>query len=55
MGDKRGLGKQASLRAFKPLLGTAASDEFIAVALDDLIARLVVSIGGGAFVATPTR
>ena len=44
MGDKRPV-KQASLRrALKPLLGAAASDESIAVALNKLIARSVVAI-----------
>jgi NTP pyrophosphatase (non-canonical NTP hydrolase) len=53
MGDKRP-GKQASLRrALKPLLGTAASDESIEVALRNLMARSVVSIGASGVVTYP--
>ena len=53
MGDKRPA-KQASLRrALKPLLGTAASDESIAVALNNLIARSVVAIGDAGGVTYP--
>ena len=53
MGDKRP-GKQASLRrALKPLLGAAASDESIEVALRNLIARSVVAIGASGVVTYP--
>ncbi len=53
MGDKRP-GKQASLRrALKPLLGTAASDESIEVALRNLMARSVVAIGASGVVTYP--
>jgi hypothetical protein len=53
MGDKRP-GKQASLRrALKPLLGAAASDEAIEVALGNLIARSVVAIGASGAVSYP--
>ena len=53
MGDKRP-GKQASLRrALKPLLGAAASDESIEVALRSLIARSVVAIGASGIVTYP--
>ena len=53
MGDKRPA-KQASLRrALKPLLGTAASDESIAVALNNLIARSVVAIAASGGVIYP--
>lgn len=45
MGHRR-LVKQASLRrAFKPLLGAAASDESIEVALRNLRARSLVATG----------
>lgn len=45
MGDKRP-GKQVSLRrALKPLLGTAASDESIEVALRNLMAGSIVAVG----------
>ena len=50
MGDKRP-SKQASLRrALKPLLGAAASDESIEVALRNLMARSVVAIGASGVV-----
>ena len=53
MGDKRP-GKQASLRrALKPLLGAAASDESIEVALRSLMARSVVAIGPSGVVTYP--
>lgn len=53
MGHKRP-GKQASLRrALKPLLGTAASDESIEVALRNLVARSVVAIGASGVVTYP--
>jgi NTP pyrophosphatase (non-canonical NTP hydrolase) len=53
MGDKRP-GKQASLRrALKPLLGAAASDESIEVALRNLMARSVVAIGASGVVTYP--
>ena len=53
MGDKRP-GKQASLRrALKPLLGAAASDESIEVALHNLMARSVVAIGASGVVTYP--
>jgi NTP pyrophosphatase (non-canonical NTP hydrolase) len=53
MGDKRP-GKQASLRrALKPLLGVAASDESIEVALRNLMARSVVAIGATGVVTYP--
>jgi NTP pyrophosphatase (non-canonical NTP hydrolase) len=53
MGDKRP-GKQASLRrALKPLLGAAASDESIEIALRHLMARSVVSIGASGVVTYP--
>ena len=53
MGDKRP-SKQASLRrALKPLLGSAASDESIEVALRNLMARSVVAIGASGFVTYP--
>ena len=53
MGDKRP-GKQASLRrALKPLLGAAASDESIEVALRNLVARSVVAIGASGVVTYP--
>jgi NTP pyrophosphatase (non-canonical NTP hydrolase) len=53
MGDKRP-GKQASLRrALKPLLGVAASDESIEVALRNLMARSVVAIGASGVVTYP--
>jgi NTP pyrophosphatase (non-canonical NTP hydrolase) len=53
MGDKRP-GKQASLRrALKPLLGAAASDESIEVALRNLMARSVVAIGASGAVTYP--
>ena len=53
MDDKRP-GKQASLRrALKPLLGAAASDESIEVALRNLMARSVVSIGVSGVVTYP--
>jgi NTP pyrophosphatase (non-canonical NTP hydrolase) len=53
MGDKRP-SKQASLRrALKPLLGAAASDESIEVALRNLMARSVVAIGASGVVTYP--
>ena len=53
MGDKRP-GKQGSLRrALKPLLGAAASDESIEVALRNLMARSVVAIGASGVVTYP--
>ena len=53
MGDKRP-GKQASLRrALKPLLGAAASDESIELALRNLMARSVVAIGASGVVTYP--
>ena len=53
MGDKRPA-KQASLRrALKPLLGTAASEASIEVALNHLIARSVVAIGPSGAVTYP--
>ena len=53
MGDKRP-SKQASLRrALKPLLGAAASDESIEVALRNLMARSVVDIGASGVVTYP--
>ena len=53
MGDKRPV-KQASLRrALKPLLGAAASDESIEVALRNLMARSVVAIGASGVVSYP--
>ena len=53
MGAKRP-GKQASLRrALKPLLGAAASDESIEVALHNLMARSVVAIGASGVVTYP--
>ena len=53
MGDKR-LAEQASLRrALKPMLGTAASDESIGVALDKLIARAIVAIAASGAVTYP--
>jgi NTP pyrophosphatase (non-canonical NTP hydrolase) len=53
MRDKRP-SKQASLRrALKPLLGAAASDESIEVALRNLMARSVVAIGASGVVTYP--
>jgi hypothetical protein len=53
MGDKRP-SKPASLqRALKPLLGAAASDESIEVALRHLMARSVVAIGASGVVTYP--
>ena len=53
MGDKRP-GKQASLRrALKPLLGAAASNESIEVALRNLMARSVVAIAASGVVTYP--
>jgi NTP pyrophosphatase (non-canonical NTP hydrolase) len=53
MGDKRP-SKPASLRrALKPLLGAAASDESIEVALRNLMARSVVAIGASGVVTYP--
>lgn len=53
MGDKRP-SKQASLRrALKPLLGAAASDESIEIALRNLMAHSVVAIGALGVVTYP--
>ena len=53
MGDKRPA-KQSSLRrALKPLLGTAASDDSVGVALNNLIAGSVVAIGPSGAVTYP--
>jgi hypothetical protein len=53
MGDKRP-GKQVSLqRALKPLLGVAASEESIKIALNNLIARAVVAVGVAGGVTYP--
>jgi len=53
MGDKRPA-KQSSLRrALKPLLGTAASDDAVRVALNNLVARSVVAIGPSGAVTYP--
>ena len=53
MGDKRPV-RQASLRrALKPLLGTAASDASIEVALNNLIAQGVVAVGPSGAVSYP--
>ena len=53
MGDKRPV-RQASLRrALKPLLGTAASDASIEVALNSLIAQGVVAVGSTGAVSYP--
>jgi len=53
MGNKRP-GKEASLRrALKPLLGAAASDDAIEVALRNLMARSVVAIGASGVVTYP--
>ena len=53
MADKRPA-KQASLRrALKPLLGAAASNESIEVALRNLMARSVVAIGASGVVTYP--
>ena len=53
MGDKRPV-RQASLRrALKPLLGTAASDASIEVALNNLVAQGVVAVGPTGAVSYP--
>ena len=53
MGDKRPV-RQASLRrALKPLLGTAASDVSIEVALNNLVAQGVVAVGPTGAVSYP--
>ena len=53
MGDKRPV-RQASLRrALKPLLGTAASDASIEVALNSLVAQGVVAVGSTGAVSYP--
>jgi hypothetical protein len=53
MGDKRPV-RQASLRrALKPLLGTAASDASIEVALNNLVAQGVVAVGPSGAVSYP--
>ena len=53
MGDKRPAKPSSLRRALKPLLGAAASEESIEVALNNLIARSVVAIGASGGVTYP--
>jgi NTP pyrophosphatase (non-canonical NTP hydrolase) len=53
MGDKRAVRQTSLRRALKPLLGTAASDAAIEMALNNLVAQGVVAVGPTGAVSYP--